>query len=227
MIEFVSSLISVIAFYFAFYTWEISTISKRAHVYKILNKQISCLGPWIDTEYGSTLTEAELFDNANPYKQIYSTALEPLINLTLLESINEMPENIIGEVYELYLDLLRIQNLQEARNLLLNASPTVAENIQRSREQHIKNYGENDWQKFFSSLSGIEQHYLHLYINYSTALHCVVIGNKNRGARQHYDRIKEWLSTPKTPYYLPIIVLTISLPVVLGILIGIGFSTIK
>ena len=111
-IENLTFLLTLLALYFAYYQWVKTAREKRNHLLKVLKVQLDCLGPWMGSTgsgYGEELTEEQKFDNANPFKLIYETSSEALITLNMLDNITNVEEETIGELNQLYYDLVRIK----------------------------------------------------------------------------------------------------------------------
>lgn len=92
-------IITISGFYLAYYQWFRINREKKIHLLKLLKVQLDCLDPWVDSTgsgYGSDLTKEQKYENANPFKLIYSTGSSPLIDSTLLEQMSEVPEEIIA-----------------------------------------------------------------------------------------------------------------------------------
>ena len=92
--ELISSIVTLLGFYFAYFQWFRVNREKRIHLLKLLKIQLDCLGPWVGSSgsgYGQELTESQKFDNINPSKLIFDTGSSPLINSTLLEQMSVLP----------------------------------------------------------------------------------------------------------------------------------------
>lgn len=184
-----SLMVAIVAFYFAYFQWESDKRERRSNLIKALQKQLECLGLWVGAEYGKSLTPAQKLDNSDPYKTIYDTASGQLTNLINYESITNIPENIIGEINELYYDLVRINNIQNLRNTMASSLPHIAFSISKKLSSNNSSFN-----LFYSSLSADEQYYIGIILNLSTNLHCNIIGDKNSGgARTHWGEINHWI----------------------------------
>lgn len=193
----ISFILAVIAFYFTYFQWHKNRNEKRVHLLKILRVQLDCLGAWVSSEsigYGNELTEHEKFDNANPFKFIYETASDPLISTTLLEEVSNVPHNLIGEIGQLYYDLIRIKNLQDIRSKLVFSELTVANNLSSAISTYLSTNNVYSYSQFTNSLKPDEKLLSDRLVSYGEIIHCSVIGNKLHGARQHWDIISDWVN---------------------------------
>ncbi len=196
-------LLTLIALYFTYFQWKKTTREKRIHLLKVLKTQLDCLGPWMGTSgegYGEELTEDQKFDNANPFKLIYNTASESLISMNSFDEITNVDISIIGELNQLYYDLVRIQNIQNFRNLYITSDIKISKSLAGKLGEYCCNNNYKSMQKFSNTISNTEeQAMLHRLLHYGKVLHCEVIGNKNRAGRQHWEKLNEWASSQLKP----------------------------
>lgn len=145
------------------------------------------------------LTDEQKFDNANPSKLIYSTVEEPLINTSLIEGFSDIPDEIIGEITQLFYDLRRIKSIQSFRNLLISSNIDMALEIKNDIDLFLANNKDANFDGFLRSYDRKKDRnfkkfmFIKWIVNYAEALHCNIIGNKNHGARQHWEKVNDWL----------------------------------
>lgn len=207
----ITFIVTLLAFYLAYFQWFTINRQKRLHVLKVLKVQLDCLGPWVGTEsdgYETELTKEQKFDNANPFKVIYTTGSSPLIDSTLLEQMSDVKEEIIGEISQLYYDFKRIETIQEYRNQLTSNGIKMSLEVREALDSF--NQSENTFEEFLKKLNEPEKQFVEILERYGKVLHCVVIGNKSHGARQHLEKIYKWLDNElvvyKKPQYVFIVV---------------------
>ena len=191
-------IITLLAFYFAYFTWRKNSRDKQTQLIKILEIQLACLGPWMGTTgygYGDELTEEQKFDNVQPFRYIYKTAVEPLVGITELESISNVPKEIISEIYQLYYDLLRMRYLQSSRDAYVSSDKPLAISVNSKLRQYQAQHKNNDFYKFINSLTKEEQFFAQQLIFLGTEIHCKVIGNKDKCARHHWENIYKWVKS--------------------------------
>lgn len=194
--DLLSLIITTVAFYFAYYTWHRINKEKRIHLLKILKTQLECLGPWMSSDrygYGNELTENEKFAETNPTKLIYETAREPLAGTLQLESISNVPKHIIGEAYQLYYDLVRIKNIQDFKIGYINSQPLLALKLLKKLRAYKLENSSLCFCDFRKTLKEGEKEMSDTLVHWGTEIHCKVIGNKDRAARQHWEKINTWV----------------------------------
>jgi len=196
-------ILTLVSFYFAYYQWKKHSREKRIHLLKVLKIQLDCLGPWMGTTgqgYGDELTEEQKFDNANPFKLIYETASDALINLNMLDEMNNVPDEIIGELNQLYYDLIRIENIQNFRNMYIVGDIKTSNKLQKKISEYLCNNDIPSINDFRNSIKGSgEEIMLKRLLEYGKVLHCDVIGNKDRSARQHWEKLNKWVNEQLAP----------------------------
>lgn len=218
-------LLTLLAFYFAYYQWVKHARERRTHLLKALKVQLDCLGPWLGFPgygYGDELTEDQKFDNANPYKLIYETASEALVNLNMLDNITNVDEIIIGELNQLYYDLVRIKNINAFRNNYALSAIETSNNISRKLQEYLCKTSMKSLIEFIETLTDEDEKVMvQRLVNYGKVLHCDVIGNKDRSARQHWEKLQHWVVIELNPRDdCPFIVITFI--VVFGTGFGLG-----
>lgn len=200
----ITLLVTITGFYFAYFQYFKVKKERKRHLLKVLDGQLQCLGPWVGSEngngYGDELTEEQKYANALPSKVIYNTGSSPLIDLTILESMADVPDEIIGEINQLYYDLIRIESIQNYRNLLTSSDLVLSDFV----EQRVLNYRfanpQLPFHHFLLTLKNkdnLKKRFIEQLVSYGKTLHCVVIGNRNHGACQHWTKIKEWIKEEK------------------------------
>lgn len=204
-INILTLVITLFGLYFAYFQYFRITKERRRHLLKVLDGQLDCLGVWVGSDngngYGDELTEEQKFNNALPSKIIYNTGSSPLIDsTTILEAMADVPDQIIGEINQLYYDVKRIESIQNYRNLL--TSSDIKTSI--SMNQKILNYRKENPQLPFHHFlmtykndNDFEKRFFEQLVSYGQTLHCAVIGNKNKGACQHWTKIKDWIKKEK------------------------------
>jgi len=222
--ESLTFLLTLIGFYFAYFQWIKTTREKRVHLLKVLKVQLDCLGPWIGFEgygYGEELTLEQKFENANPFKLIYDTASEALINLNMLDSLASVDENIIGELNQLYYDLVRIKNIQNFRNLYIFGDINTSCELARKINEYVCNNKIKSMDEFVKIIkSEREKEMLERLLTYGKVLHCDIIGNKDKSARQHLEKLKNWTQKeliPKDDYVFIMFTFIVLFGVVFGL----------
>lgn len=204
ILDFLTLVITISGFYFAYFQWYKTNRERKFHLLKVLKVQLDCLGPWVGSTgdgYGNDLTEEQKFDNADPSKVVYLTGSTPLIDSTLLEQMSDVPEDIIGEISQLYYDFKRIESIQEYRNLLTSSDIKLSLTIKRKHRDAI--YNLVGYNEFIKLLSKNEKDFVQLLVSYGKTLHCDVIGNKSRSARQHWEKLQEWVKNEMQSYKNP------------------------
>lgn len=237
LISITGLIFTISGLYFAYYQWNKTIKDKRRHLIKILKKHLDCLGPWMSSNnegYSQELTEEQKFDNANPYKLIYDTAANPLISTTILESISDVPDEIIGEIDQLYYDLIRIKNIQDFKNLIVASQPKLSRQIKIKLDNFIATNKKICFCDFIKTLTKNEFFLINIIIQYGSVLHCQVIGNKDHGARNHWEKIMDWVKEEqilkKDVLFLFITFISFSLVILLltnSILFGLSNLIIK
>lgn len=203
-VNIVTFLITILGFYFAYFQYFKVKKERKRHLLKILDVQLNCLGPWVGSDngngYGDELTEEQKYDNALPSKVIYGTGSSPLIDLNILEAMADVPDEIISEIDQLYYDLIKIESIQNYRNLLTSSDLKLSYSV----NQKIINYrtanSQLPFHHFLMDLKDkdyLEKQLIEQLISYGQTLHCIVIGNKNHGACQHWSKTKEWVKKEK------------------------------
>ena len=174
-IENLTFLLTLLALYFAYYQWTKNAREKRNHLLKVLKVQLDCLGPWMGSTgsgYGEELTSDQKFDNANPFKLIYETASEALINLNMLDNITNIDENIIGELNQLYYDLVRIQNINKFRSDYVLSDINTSNSISGKIKDYLCKNRTISMNEFVKTLSDEkEQLMIERLLRYGTILH--------------------------------------------------------
>lgn len=201
-INLMTFILTLISFYFAFFQWKKTIREKRIHLLKIIKVQLDCLGPWMGVPghgYGDDLTEDQKFDNANPYKLIYETASEQLISLNMLDEMNNVSNEIIGELNQLYYDLIRIINIQNFRNTYITSDIKTSNSLSKKLKQYKCENSIISISDFSKSLKENEKIMLERLLHYGKVLHCDVIGNKDRSARQHWEKLYAWANNQLQP----------------------------
>jgi len=196
LISITGLIFTISGLYFAYYQWNKTIKDKRVHLLKILKNQLDCLGPWMGVPgsgYGQELTEEQKFDNINPYKLIYDTAANPLISTTILESISDVSIEIIGEIDQLYYDLIRIKNIQDFKNLIITSQPKLSRQIKIKLDNFIATNKKICFCDFIKNLTKNELFLVNILVQHGAVLHCQVIGNKDHGARNHWGKIMDWI----------------------------------
>ncbi|KKQ38277.1 MAG: hypothetical protein US54_C0013G0005 [Candidatus Roizmanbacteria bacterium GW2011_GWA2_37_7] len=211
-IENLTFLLTLLALYFAYYQWVKTAREKRNHLLKVLKVQLDCLGPWMGSTgsgYGEELTEEQKFDNANPFKLIYETSSEALITLNMLDNITNVEEETIGELNQLYYDLVRIKNIQAFRNGYILSDIDTSNALAKKIKDYLCNNQIKSFIKFVKTVGEEnEKIMLERLVRYGKILHCEVIGNKDRAARQHWEKLQGWVKkelVPKNDYIFNII----------------------
>ncbi len=202
--DFLTFIITITGFYFAYFQWFKSNRERKFHLIKLLKVQLDCLGPWVgsnDEGYGRELSESQKYDNANPTKVIYRTGSSPLINSILLEQMSDVPEYIIGEISQLHYDFMRIESIQEYRNLLTSSNIKLSSSIKQKHKKAL--YQSQPYDDFLKTLTKEEGNLVQTLVNYGKTLHCDVIGNRSKGARLHVENIKLWINTEIGKYSRP------------------------
>lgn len=193
-----SFIITLIALYFAYFQWKKTSREKRLHLLKVLKIQLEGLGPWMGTTgsgYGEELNEDQKFDNANPFKLIYETGTEPLININMLDEMNNVPDEIIGELNQLYYDLVRIKNIQNFRSLYITSDIKMSNSLAISIKDYVCKTKCKSMNEFCNTIKDMDEKImLDRLLHYGKVLHCDVIGNKDRCARQHWEKLYKWVN---------------------------------
>lgn len=203
-INLITLMITMIGFYLAYYQFFKINKDKKSHLLKLLDGQLDCLGVWVGTDsgngYGDELTEEQKYQNALPSKVIYDTGSAPLINSTILESMNNVPNEIIGEINQLYYDLKRIESIQSYRNQLTSSDLKLTFSVETMIKDYQHAYPKMPFHHFLTTLGkkqNIEKAFIEMLLSYGATLHCKVIGNRNNGASQHWTKIKDWIKDAK------------------------------
>ena len=203
-IDKITFFITVIGFYFAYYQWFKNRRDKKKHLLKLLKVQLDCLGPWVSSDnegYGNELTKNQKFNEANPSKLIYQTGSSLLIDSNLLEQMSDVPEEIVGEINQLYYDFKRIESIQKFRNDLVTSDVILSSSILDKLNSYDKKV--TTFESFLHELSKNEMWIVSMLVSYGEVLHCKVIGNKHRGARLHWERTREWVLNELRTYKKP------------------------
>jgi len=197
-------MLALLGFYFVYFQWFKTNREKKIHILKILKAQLDCLGPWVGSTgsgYGSELTKLQKFDNINPFKLIFNTGSSPLIDSTLLEQVSEVPEEIIGEINQLFYDFKRIESIQNFRNQLVASdvklSTAIKEKIENCKIETTT------FEDFLDKLTENERSFVSILLTYGQFLHCNIIGNKHHGARQHWEKVYQWVIEEIKQYRKP------------------------
>lgn len=169
----------------------------------ILKSQILCLGPWVGSPgsgYGSELTNIQKFENINPTKLIFNTSASALINLTLLEQISSIPQEILDEINQLNYDFKRIESIQDFKNQIVTSDLKLTTSLRNK----INNSGRNVlFETFLNQLTDKEKNLAEILLNFGSVIHCNVIGNKSHGSRQHWEKIYKWITSEEKKYEEP------------------------
>lgn len=201
-----SLLITLLGFYFAYFQYFKVTKERKKHLLKVLGGQLDCLGVWVGSDngngYGDELTEEQKYGNALPYKVIYNTGSSPLIDsTTILEAMVDVPDFIIGEINQLYYDLKRIESIQNYKNLLTSSDLKLSNAITRKIINYQKENPQLPFHHFlldaFNNNDDLEKRFIEQLVSYGHTLHCEIIGNKNKGACQHWTKIRDWIKDEK------------------------------
>lgn len=203
-VNIVTLLITILGFYFAYFQYFKVKKERKRHLLKILDVQLDCLGPWVGSDngngYGDELTEEQKYNNALPSKIIYGTGSSPLIDLNILESMADVPDEIISEIDQLYYDLIRIESIQNYRNLLTSSDLKLSYSVNQKIFEYRAASPQSPFHHFlmdFKDKDYLEKKFIEQLVSYGQTLHCSVIGNRNHGACQHWSKIKEWVKKEK------------------------------
>ncbi len=204
-IDFISAIVTVLGFYFAYYQWKKTNREKREHLMKVLEEQLNCLELWIQP-YDKTLSEEQKFRNASPFKIIYKTGSAPLIESTLLEEISNVPSQEISRINQLHYDLKRIESLQSFRDQLTSSDIKLSIDIENDLIRYLndcqnKQVGQdfNDFINTYNNRASDirKKTLLNLFVHYGETLHCQIIGNSKSGARNHWEELNRWIKKEK------------------------------
>lgn len=204
-IKILTLIITLAGFYFAYFQYFKVTKERKRHLLKVLDGQLDCLGAWVGSDngngYGDELTEEQKYNNALPSKVIYNTGSSPLIDSTILEAMANVPVSIIGEINRLYYDLKRIESIQNYRNLLTSSDLKLSNSINQKIINYQKANPQSPFHHFLMTLKDkdddLEKRFIEQLVSYGQTLHCTIIGNKNKGACQHWTKIKDWIKNEK------------------------------
>ena len=105
--------------------------------------------------------------------------------------MSQVPEEIIGEINQLYYDLKKIESIQDYRNQLASSDLKTALSLIKNVNSCKKEV--TTFKDFLKQLPENEKGLALLLLDYGKILHCQIIGNKGHGARQHWERIYKWV----------------------------------
>lgn len=201
-INLITLLLTELGLFFAFFQYLRTKKDQTLHLIKILKKQLDVTGCWVGSGsgYGQELTEEQKYDNANPFKLIYEIDNAPFTQLSTLDGISDVPEEVIGEILQFNQDIMRLRSLQSFRNQIVTSDLSLAFELSTEvRNARCNNVEFNDFRKEYKKLVkkpgdiyDMKFQLLDRLVMYGEVIHCSVIGNPNSGAREHWEKVKKW-----------------------------------
>ena len=184
------SILTAISILFAYMIWRHEEMTKQSHLKTMIKAHLDSLGPWMSSDRSAHTVEIDYFEYVRPFRFIYNTAADAFVSLTQLPSVNNMPKYVIGEIVQLYYDLVRIMNIQTLWTEYAMANIKIANSI----DSKLENVGENiSYNEFKNSLSRDEKVMIEKLEKWTNTIHVDIIGN---GARIHWDEIQKWANNP-------------------------------
>jgi len=163
---------------------------------------LSITGPWASSGnegYVGHPSEEQKLDYANPFRLIYGIENVPFQQITLQQGIIDFSERILGNIFQLNQNIIRIKDIETFRRDLVSKNFNLAVELQGKLEVYKANNKERSFEDFLDYLgtnrkSDNLKELARKLCRYYEIIHFTIIGSRNSGGmKQQYHEIEEEL----------------------------------